>query len=244
MADRGLFAAGLIRSYGARRVVDRVGLTVGPGEIVGLLGPNGAGKSTTFGMLAGTVRPDAGCVGLDGTEVTRLPLYARARLGLGYLAQEPSVFRGLTVEENLVAVLELRGDLRRSARRARAGRLIEEFELGAVAGSQGGQLSGGERRRLEIARCLAMDPRIILLDEPYAGIDPLAVGELQRLLAGLAQRGFGLLITDHNVRETLGICRRAYVIVDGRVLAEGSRDEVAAHPQARGAYLGPGFSLP
>ena len=243
MADAGLVAEGLTRSYGARRVVDQVDLTVAPGEVVGLLGPNGAGKSTTFGMIAGIVRPDGGRVWLDGGELTALPLYRRARRGLGYLAQDASVFRGLTVEENLGAVLELRRDLRRPERRARIARLIADFALEGVAQSRGEQLSGGERRRVEVARCLAMDPRIILLDEPFAGIDPLAVAELQAVLEGLSRRGLGLLITDHNVRETLGICGRAYVIVDGRILAEGSREEIAAHPLARGAYLGMGFSL-
>ena len=244
MAEGGLVADGLTRSYGPRRVVEKVDLTVAPGEVVGLLGPNGAGKSTTFGMLAGIVRPDAGRVWLDDKELTALPLYRRARLGLGYLAQDASVFRGLSVEENLGAVLELRRDLRRPERRARAAQLIDDFDLGGVAKSRGEQLSGGERRRVEIARCLAMDPRIILLDEPFAGIDPLAVGELQTVLGGLAQRGLGLLMTDHNVRETLGTCHRVYVIVEGRILAEGSREEIASHPLARGAYLGMGFSLP
>lgn len=244
MADGGLAAEGLVRTYGARRVVDRVSLTVAPGEVVGLLGPNGAGKSTTFGMIMGTVRPDVGRVWLDGAELTHLPLHGRARRGLGYLAQEPSVFRGLTVEENIRAVLEFRRDLSGQMQQIRAARLVEEFGLGPVLKERGEHLSGGERRRLEIARCLAMDPRIILLDEPFAGIDPLAVSDLQTLMLGLAERELGLLITDHNVREALRICHRAYVIVEGRVLVEGTRDEVAGHPAACGAYFGADFSLP
>ena len=243
MTEEGLVVRGLMRAYGARRVVDRVNLDVRAGEIVGLLGPNGAGKSTTFGMVVGLIRPDEGRVWLGDTELTRLPLHCRARLGLGYLAQEPSVFRGLTVQQNLLAVLELRKDLTRIERYARAAHLIDEFEIGHVVNSRGQQLSGGERRRLEIARCLAMEPRIILLDEPFAGIDPLAVIELQGLIQGLQDKGLGVLITDHNVRETLGICQRAYVLVQGRVIAEGTGREIVTSEAARGAYLGTGFSL-
>lgn len=241
--EGGLWAEGLARAYGARRVVDHLSLEVAPGEVVGRLGPNGAGKSTTFKMIMGAVRPDTGRVWLDGQELTHLPLHRRARLGLGYLAQEPSVFRGLSVEDNLRAVLELRPDRSRGAREARARALLAEFELERVRFNRAEQLSGGERRRLEIARCLAMDPRLILLDEPFSGIDPMAVADLQKQLLRLQARGLGLLITDHNVRETLKICRRAYVIVEGRIIAEGTRQEVAEDEQVRRVYLGADFVL-
>lgn len=240
---QGLEARELVKSYRARRVVDRVSLVVNPGEVVGLLGPNGAGKSTSFNILVGLVRPENGVVRLAGVELTRHPIHVRARLGLGYLPQDASVFRRLTVEDNLLAVLELRRDLDEGARRARASALIEELELGHVARSLGEQLSGGERRRLEIARCLAMEPKIVLLDEPFAGIDPIAVAELQGLIGRLEARGLGVLITDHNVRETLGICTRAYILASGRVLEHGTREEIAASASARSVYLGESFSL-
>jgi lipopolysaccharide export system ATP-binding protein len=238
-----LEAVELVKSYRARRVVDRVSFTVNPREVVGLLGPNGAGKTTSFNMAVGLVRPESGRVLLGGQDVTTLPMHARARLGLGYLPQEASVFRRMTVEENLIAVLELSKTLTRAEQHARADRLIEELEIGHVRRSLGEHLSGGERRRVEIARCLAMDPKIVLLDEPFAGIDPIAVSELQSLIAALIDRGIGVLMTDHNVRETLGICSRAYILVSGRVLLHGTRDEIAASETARSAYLGEHFSL-
>ena len=243
VAPEGLEARALVKSYRARRVVDGVGFVVNPGEVVGLLGPNGAGKSTSFHMVVGLVRPDAGSVALGGEALTRHPMHVRARMGLGYLPQETSVFRRLTVRDNLIAVLELARGSTKAGREARAEALIEEFELGHVRGSLGEHLSGGERRRLEIARCLAMEPKIVLLDEPFAGIDPIAVAELQGLIARLKGRGLGVLITDHNVRETLGICSRAYILASGRVLMHGSREEVAASEAARSAYLGDGFRL-
>ena len=239
----GLQAAQLVKSYKARRVVDRVSLVVNPGEIVGLLGPNGAGKSTTFNIVVGLVRPDEGRVELAGQDLTRRPMHERARAGLGYLPQEASVFRRMSVKDNLHAVLELRRDLDRAARRERVDTLIEELELGHVRDSLGAHLSGGERRRLEIARCLAMEPQIVLLDEPFAGIDPIAVQDLQGLIARLRDRNIGVLITDHNVRETLSICTRAYILVAGRVLEHGSRERIAASEAARSVYLGDSFSL-
>ncbi|MBK6686773.1 MAG: LPS export ABC transporter ATP-binding protein [Deltaproteobacteria bacterium] len=238
-----LVAVELVKSYRARRVVDRVSFVVNPGEVVGLLGPNGAGKSTSFNIVVGLVRPEAGQVTLAGQELTRAPLHERARRGLGYLPQETSVFRRLTVAQNLLAVLELDPELGRSEREARVDRLITEFEIGHVRDSLGEHLSGGERRRLEIARCLAMDPKIVLLDEPFAGIDPIAVAELQALIVRLRDRGLGILITDHNVRETLGICTRAYILAHGRVLEHGTKDEIAHSQAARTAYLGEHFQL-
>lgn len=244
MSSRALQAEGLVKSYRGRRVVDGVSFAVSPGEIVGLLGPNGAGKTTSFNMVVGLVRPDAGQVRLAGQDLSRAPLHRRARAGLGYLPQESSVFRRLSAFDNLMAVLELRPDLDASERSRRARSLLEEFELTTLASSLGEQLSGGERRRLEIARCLAMEPKIVLLDEPFAGIDPIAVAELQSLIAGLSDRGLGVLITDHSVRETLSICDRAYLIVTGRVVEEGSAAHIAASETARRAYLGADFALP
>jgi lipopolysaccharide export system ATP-binding protein len=233
----------LVKSYRARRVVDRVSFTVDRKEVVGLLGPNGAGKTTSFNMVVGLVRPESGRVVLDGQDITRAPMHVRATRGIGYLPQEASVFRRLTVEDNLLAVLELSRALSKKEQRARADRLIEELELSHVRRSLGEHLSGGERRRVEIARCLAMDPKIVLLDEPFAGIDPIAVGELQSLIGTLVDRGIGVLMTDHNVRETLGICSRAYILVSGRVLLHGTKEEIAASEEARSVYLGERFSL-
>lgn len=243
VAADGLEARELVKAYRARRVVDRVSFVVNPGEVVGLLGPNGAGKSTSFNMVVGLVRPDGGTVRLAGQDLTARAMHERARRGLGYLPQDTSVFRRMSVRDNLLAVLELDPGLARPAREAKADRLIEEFEIGHVRDSLGEHLSGGERRRLEIARCLAMDPRIVLLDEPFAGIDPIAVGELQGLIARLAARDIGVLITDHNVRETLGICTRAYILVAGRVVEHGTREAIAASESARAKYLGEGFRL-
>jgi lipopolysaccharide export system ATP-binding protein len=239
----GLEAIELVKSYRARRVVDHVSFVVNPGEVVGLLGPNGAGKTTSFNMVVGLVRPESGAVKLAGTDLVGHAMHVRARLGLGYLPQEASVFRRMTVEQNLCAVLELRDDLSKRERLERTERLLAEFEIGHVGKSLGEHLSGGERRRLEIARCLAMEPKIVLLDEPFAGIDPIAVQDLQSLIARLAARGIGVLITDHNVRETLGICSRAYILVAGRVLEHGSRDQIAASESARSVYLGEHFRL-
>lgn len=244
MTDGALETVGLEKSYRGRRVVDGVSFSVSPGEIVGLLGPNGAGKTTSFNMVVGLVRPDAGQVRLSGRDLARAPLHLRARAGLGYLPQESSVFRRLSVLENLQAVLELRKDLDAAERERRARALLEEFEIAKLADSLGEQLSGGERRRLEIARCLAMEPKIVLLDEPFAGIDPIAVAEFQSLIGGLSARGLGVLITDHSVRETLSICDRAYLIVLGKVVEEGSREAIAQSESARKLYLGASFSLP
>jgi lipopolysaccharide export system ATP-binding protein len=238
-----LRAIDLVKSYRARRVVDRVSFLVNPGEVVGLLGPNGAGKSTSFNMVVGLVKPESGKVELGGSDLVSLAMHQRARLGLGYLPQDASVFRKMTVTENLLAVLELKADLSKRERQERTEKLLSEFEITHVKDSNGEHLSGGERRRLEIARCLAMDPKIVLLDEPFAGIDPIAVQDLQTLIAGLASRGLGVLITDHNVRETLGICTRAYILVAGRVLEHGSREAIAGSESARAKYLGEGFRL-
>jgi lipopolysaccharide export system ATP-binding protein len=238
-----LEARDLVKSYRARRVVDHVSFWVNPGEVVGLLGPNGAGKSTSFNIVVGLVRPESGTVQLAGDDLTKAPLHERARRGLGYLPQEASVFRRLTVVDNLLAVLELDPRLDKAARIKKADALITEFEIGHVRDSFGEHLSGGERRRLEIARCLAMDPKLVLLDEPFAGIDPIAVAELQTLITRLKDRGLGILITDHNVRETLGICDRAYILAMGRVLTHGTKEEIAQSDQARAHYLGEKFQL-
>jgi len=238
-----LQAINLAKSYRARRVVDGVSFTVNPGEIVGLLGPNGAGKTTSFNMVVGLVRPDAGEVRLGSLNLSKAPMHKRASVGLAYLPQEVSVFRRLTVSDNLKAVLELRKDLNGAERLERVEKLISDYELQHVAGSLGQHLSGGERRRLEIARCLAMDPKIVLLDEPFAGIDPIAVRDLQELIARLSAQGLGVLITDHNVRETLSICDRAYILVSGKVLEHGDRVSIAASQRAKDVYLGEGFRL-
>jgi lipopolysaccharide export system ATP-binding protein len=223
-------------------VVDEVSLQVRRGEVVGLLGPNGAGKTTTFNMVVGRVAPDRGQVLLDDRDLTGLPMYRRARAGVGYLPQEASIFRKLTVRENLLAILELM-DLPRAERDLRAQRLLEEFRLTAVSESLGESLSGGERRRAEIARSLLRDPSFILFDEPFAGVDPIAVAELQRQIESLKHRGIGVLITDHNVRDTLRICDRAYIIAAGRILVEGTPAQIAASDRARTVYLGEGFRL-
>ncbi len=238
-----LMAEGLVKRFRQRTVVDGVSLTVEAGEVVGLLGPNGAGKTTSFYMIVGLIPCDAGRVTLDGRPIDHLPLYRRARLGLGYLPQEASVFRGLTVAENILAVLELRRDLDASQRRDRLEALLEEFHIGHLRDTQGASLSGGERRRVEIARALAADPRFILLDEPFAGVDPIAVMDIQQVVAHLRDRGIGVLITDHNVRETLGICQRAYIISEGRVIARGTPAEIVADEQVRRVYLGDAFRL-
>lgn len=237
-----LAASNLVKRYGQRTVVNDVSVEVRPGEVVGLLGPNGAGKTTTFYMLVGLIRPNAGRVTLGDREITRQPMYRRARLGLGYLPQEASVFRKLTVAENLHAVLEMRGMPRRQ-RQARVDQLLSEFRLENRRDAAGGVLSGGERRRVEIARTLASDPAYILLDEPFTGVDPIAVDEIQQIVIALRDKGIGVLITDHNVRETLAITERSYIIFDGQILTHGSSEEIANDPVAQRHYLGDRFSM-
>ena len=233
---------GLVKEYRRRRVVNGVAMNVREGEIVGLLGPNGAGKTTSFYMITGLIRPTSGHVFFKGQDVTRLPMYRRARMGLGYLAQEPSIFRNLTVEENVLAILEtLPIGLRE--RRRRLDYLLEELKIGYLAKQKAYTLSGGERRRLEITRALVTDPSLILLDEPFSGVDPLAVYDVQQIIRDLKQRGLGILITDHNVRETLSVVDRAYVIYSGEVLTEGTREFLVNDPQAREKYLGKAFSM-
>ena len=233
---------GLVKEYRRRRVVNGVAMNVREGEIVGLLGPNGAGKTTSFYMITGLIRPTSGHVYFKGQDVTRLPMYRRARMGLGYLAQEPSIFRNLTVEENVLAILEtLPIGLRE--RRRRLEYLLEELKIGYLAKQKAYTLSGGERRRLEITRALVTDPSLILLDEPFSGVDPLAVYDVQQIIRDLKQRGLGILITDHNVRETLSVVDRAYVIYSGEVLTEGTREFLVNDPQAREKYLGKAFSM-
>jgi len=233
----------LCKRYKSREVVHNVALDLSPGEVVGLLGPNGAGKTTCFYMIVGLVPTDTGQIALDGEDITALPMHERARRGIGYLPQEASVFRKLSVSDNLMAVLELRTDLDASSRRQELQSLLEELQVAHVAGQLGASLSGGERRRVEIARALAANPRLILLDEPFAGVDPISVGEIQKIVRHLKQRGIGVLITDHNVRETLGICDRAYILNAGTVLAQGSPEAVLANPDVRRVYLGESFRL-
>ena len=238
-----LSAEGLRKRYRSREVVRDFGLTLAPGEVVGLLGPNGAGKTTCFYMIVGLVPADAGRIVLDGKDITDQPMYARAKLGLGYLPQEPSVFRKLSVADNIRLVLELRPDLDEDGREHELNALLDELQIGHVTEQLGASLSGGERRRVEIARALAGKPRMILLDEPFAGVDPISVNEIQRIVRHLKQRGIGVLITDHNVRETLGICDRAYILADGAVLAQGAPAELLENPDVRRVYLGDSFRL-
>lgn len=230
------------KTFGKRPVVRGAGLFVRRGEAVGLLGPNGAGKTTIFYMITGLIPPDTGRITLDGNDVTQFPMYRRARLGIGYLPQEASIFRGLTVEQNILAILEL-VEPNRKARRARLDALLEEFSISHLRKSPSIALSGGERRRCEIARALASDPSFILLDEPFAGVDPIAVSDIQELVRHLTDRGIGVLITDHNVRETLGLIDRAYIIHSGSVLVSGTPDEIVSNPDARRLYLGEQFTL-
>ncbi len=238
-----LTATGLEKSYKSRQVVRGLSVTVSEGEVVGLLGPNGAGKTTAFYMIVGLVPCDAGRIQLDDIDLTHLAMHKRARLGLGYLPQEASVFRKLSVEDNIMAILETRADLSSVQREQRLGELMEELRIGHVRKSLGLSLSGGERRRVEIARALAAEPRFMLLDEPFAGVDPLSVLDIQRIIRELTSRGIGVLITDHNVRETLGVCSRAYIVNQGQVIASGSAEEILANPQVREVYLGQSFRL-
>jgi lipopolysaccharide export system ATP-binding protein len=233
---------GLVKRYRNRTVVDRVSVEVRRGEIVGLLGPNGAGKTTTFYMVVGLIRPDEGQVYLNDENITRLPMYRRAQMGIGYLPQEASVFRKLSVEDNIASVLELKG-LGREERRRKTEELLQEFRLTHVRKNNGDSLSGGERRRTEIARALAVDPGFILLDEPFAGVDPIAVEDIQSVVARLKYRNIGILITDHNVNETLSICDRAYLLIEGKIFKHGSAEELAADEQVRRLYLGRNFEL-
>jgi lipopolysaccharide export system ATP-binding protein len=238
-----LEAVGITKRFRTRDVVKQLSLTIESGDVVGLLGPNGAGKTTAFYMIVGLIGCDQGNIVLNGQDITRLPVHRRARLGLGYLPQEASVFRKLSVANNILAILETRADLSRAARQAQLEELLEELHIGHVRDSLGLSLSGGERRRVEIARALATEPKFILLDEPFAGVDPISVLDIQRIIRHLSQRGIGVLITDHNVRETLGICGRAYILNNGELMAAGTPDEVLANKNVREVYLGEGFSL-
>jgi lipopolysaccharide export system ATP-binding protein len=241
-ADQGLFASNLTKTYGRRPVVRGASLSLQRGEVVGLLGPNGAGKTTCFYMITGLVAPDEGRIRFDGEDITALPMYRRARLGIGYLAQEPSIFRGLTVEDNLRAVLEV-VEPSKKRRETVLEALLAEFAIEGVRRSPSVALSGGERRRLEIARALACHPQFMFLDEPFAGIDPIALGDIRDLVMHLKDRGLGVLITDHNVRETLDVIDRAYIIYDGMVLTEGTPAEIVGNDDVRRVYLGDRFSL-
>ena len=237
-----LSTEGLAKEYAQRRVVDGVSIHVNPGEIVGLLGPNGAGKTTTFNMVVGIVRPDEGDVLFEQKEITDLPMHERARAGIGYLTQEPSVFRKLTVKENILAILET-CDIGTAERQLRLKSLLDELDLSSLSDSKAYQLSGGEKRRLEITRALVTNPKLLLLDEPFAGIDPIAVYEVQKIVRRLRERGLGILITDHNVRETLKMVDRAYLIHQGRVILEGDAEKLVEDPKAREIYLGPEFNI-
>jgi len=238
-----LEARSLRKAYRSKVAVEDVSLGVGSGEIVGLLGPNGAGKTTTFYMIVGLIRTDAGDIYLDDRKLTRLPMHERSKAGIGYLPQEASVFRKLSTEDNLRAVLELRKDLNRREQREQLEQLLEEFHLGGVRTNLGERLSGGERRRLEIARALATEPAFMLLDEPFAGVDPISVTDIKQEIRSLAARGIGVLITDHNVRDTLDICDRAYIVSAGQIIAEGVPGAILANETVRSVYLGEGFKL-
>jgi len=237
-----LKANNIVKYYGKRAVVDGVSVEVRQGEIVGLLGPNGAGKTTSFYMMVGLVKPHAGSVHLDDKEITNLPMYKRAQMGVGYLAQEASVFRTMTVEDNLYSVLEMT-NLSKDEQKKKCESLLDEFGLQAVRKNKGGLLSGGERRRTEIARALATSPKFILLDEPFAGVDPIAVEDIQQIVATLKNKNIGILITDHNVHETLSITDRAYLLFEGKILKQGTADELASDDQVRKVYLGKNFEL-
>lgn len=237
-----LYTTNLIKRYKTRAVVNEVSVEVEQGEIVGLLGPNGAGKTTTFYMIVGLIRPQGGRIFLDDTDITGYPMYRRARLGIGYLAQEASVFRNMSVEDNIMAVMEL-SDMKDDERRERLESLLSEFGLGRIRKSMGIQLSGGERRRTEIARALALKPNFILLDEPFAGVDPIAVEDIQEIVSHLKDKNIGILITDHNVHETLSITDRAYLLFEGKILKQGTAEQLADDEQVRNVYLGKNFEL-
>ncbi|RMG39440.1 MAG: LPS export ABC transporter ATP-binding protein [Candidatus Dadabacteria bacterium] len=238
-----LAAESITKKYDGRKVVDSVSLSVKAGEVVGLLGPNGAGKTTSFYMCVGLIAPDAGKIILDTNDITTEPMYRRARMGIGYLPQEPSVFRKLTVRENILAILETMPFKNDQERLERLEELLNELGLTTVANSVASALSGGERRRVEITRALARSPKFILLDEPFAGIDPIAIKDIQQIVKSLKEKNIGVLITDHNVRETLGICDRAYILVDGKILVEGTPDLIASSKEAQRYYLGDDFAL-
>jgi len=238
-----LSAEGLQKRFRARQVVRDFGFSIRQGEVVGLLGPNGAGKTTCFYMVVGLIEADGGSIKLDGKDITGLPMHSRAKLGIGHLPQEPSVFRRLSVADNIMAVLELREGLSARERAAEQESLLEELKISHIAGQKGISLSGGERRRVEIARALAAQPRYMLLDEPFAGVDPISVGEIQRIVRHLKERGIGVLITDHNVRETLGICDRAYILNEGEVMSRGTPAHILADEKVRDVYLGREFRL-
>jgi lipopolysaccharide export system ATP-binding protein len=238
-----LSASGLRKSFRGRAVVSDFSLDLGEGEVVGLLGPNGAGKTTSFYMIVGLIASDAGVIRIDERDVSAMPMHARARLGVGYLPQEASVFRRLSVADNILAILELRDDLDNHGRKLELESLLDDLQIGHIADQKGVSLSGGERRRVEIARALAARPRFMLLDEPFAGIDPISVIDIQRIVRQLKSRGIGILITDHNVRETLGICERAYIMNEGAVLAEGAPAELLANDRVREVYLGHEFTM-
>ena len=238
-----LSATGLAKAYKGRRVVDGMSMSVNAGEIVGLLGPNGAGKTTCFYLMVGRVTSDEGAITLSGEDVTHLPIHLRARRGLGYLPQEASIFRRMTVEDNIMAILETRDDLSQEEQQTQCDELLHEFHITHIKDSLGQSLSGGERRRVEIARALATDPRVILLDEPFAGVDPISISDIKAIITHLKERGIGVLITDHNVRETLDIVDRAYILHDGGILMEGPPSEIVAHEAVRRVYLGDRFTL-
>jgi len=238
-----LLAKGLAKSYKSRKVVKNVGLEVQAGQIVGLLGPNGAGKTTSFYMIVGLVPNDEGSITLNGEDVTLLPMHERARKGIGYLPQEASIFRKLTVHDNIMAILQTQKGLTELERIEKLEHLLEEFNIGHIKDNLGMSLSGGERRRVEIARALAADPKFILLDEPFAGVDPISVGDIKKIILHLKQRGIGILITDHNVRETLDVCEHAYIVSHGELIAEGNADEILSNQHVRDVYLGEQFTL-
>ncbi|WP_432697955.1 LPS export ABC transporter ATP-binding protein [Marinobacterium sp. YM272] len=238
-----LEALHLAKSYKSRQVVRDVSLQISSGEVVGLLGPNGAGKTTCFYMIVGLIKADHGQIRINQDDITRLPMHGRARSGIGYLPQEASIFRKLSVKDNLLAILETRKDLSKAQREAKLEQLLEEFHITHLTHSIGMSLSGGERRRVEIARALATEPHFILLDEPFAGVDPISVGDIKQTVRHLQDRGIGVLITDHNVRETLDICQRAYIVSDGGILAQGNPEQILANQQVRQAYLGEQFRL-
>lgn len=238
-----LSANKLVKQYKGRTVVDEASVVINSGEIVGLLGPNGAGKTTSFYMIVGLIACDTGTISLNQRDITTLPMHARAQLGIGYLPQEASVFRKLSVADNIRAILETRNDLNAQQQQQRLDKLLEELQIGHIRDNTGISLSGGERRRVEIARALAIEPQFILLDEPFAGVDPISVIEIQKIIKDLSERKIGVLITDHNVRETLGICQRGYILSNGRVMAEGTPEELLKDDEVKAVYLGENFRM-